>query len=149
MTAPIGATRSPRTNDARAHKPSNLPVWMNRLGGVASTACAAHCVVMAAAPALVSAVGLGLPHEAFEWGLCALAVCFASVAAVQGYLNHRTWWGPAGFGAGVLVLLAGRLSEALALHGGVFLAVGGGGLLVACHAVSLRRARAAQEACCP
>ncbi|MFT5686326.1 MAG: hypothetical protein ACI8RZ_007282 [Myxococcota bacterium] len=124
-------------------------VWMDRLGSVASAACAAHCFVLAAIPSIISVLGLNaLTHEAFEWGFFTLAVGCALVAAVLGYRIHRTRWLLTGFGVGVLVLLAGRLGEALALYeGGAFLAVLGGGLLATSHVVSLRQTR--EQACCP
>ncbi len=117
--------------------------WTDRLGSVASTACAAHCFVLAVVPSLISALGLTvLAHEAFEWGFFALAISFALVAAVVGYQSHRTRWLMAGFGVGILVLTAGRLGEALALYeGGAALAVIGGSILVVSHLLSLRQAR--------
>jgi hypothetical protein len=105
------------------------PFWPDRIGSVAGAACAAHCLVSSVA----SAIGLGvLASEAVEWGFSTLAVGFAVVAAIHGYWCHRAAWVVAGFGAGVLVLLLGRLGEVLDLHeSGVGLAVAGAGLWVA------------------
>jgi hypothetical protein len=123
-------------------------LWTDRLGGVASAACATHCFVLAVLPSLVNVLGLNvLAHEAFEWGFFSLAVSIALVASFVGYQIHRTWWLLAGFGFGILVLVAGRLGEALALYeGGAALSAIGGGLLAASHVVSLRQRR--KLACC-
>jgi hypothetical protein len=89
-----------------------------------------------------------LAHESFEWIFFTLAVVFALAAGLISYRTHRTWWVLAGFGVGVLVLLAGRLGEAFALYeGGAVLAVIGGALLATTHLVNLRQAR--RRACCP
>lgn len=122
------------------------PVWMDRMGGVASATCALHCVTLAAAPALVSLLGVEfLRHEAFEWGFFALAIGFAVVAAVLGYRVHRTPWVLGGFALGIAILAAGRFGEALDLfEGSVVLAVIGGGVLIASHVASVR----AHAACC-
>ncbi|MEL6345582.1 MAG: MerC family mercury resistance protein [Myxococcota bacterium] len=124
--------------------------WMDRLGSVASATCAAHCLLLALAPALITVLGVEfLRHEAFEWGFFTLAVSFAVVAAALGYRIHRSGWVLAGFGGGLLLLLAGRLGEALALHeGSVALAVLGGVTLVTSHIVSIRQSRAAQVEYC-
>jgi hypothetical protein len=122
---------------------------MDRLGGLASAACAMHCLTMAFAPALISLVGLGfLADESFEWGLFVTAVGFAFAAAIFGYRVHRTWWVPAGFGIGILVLMAGRLGEAMQLYeGGAIVAITGGSLLLTTHVASAVRTRACREAC--
>lgn len=123
-------------------------LWMDRLGSLASATCAAHCFVLAALPSLISVLGLEvLAHEGFEWGFFALAIGFALVAALLGYRIHRTRWLLTGFGAGMLVLIAGRFGEAFALYeGGAVLAVVGGALLATSHILSLRQIR--RQACC-
>ena len=117
--------------------------WTDRLGSVASATCAAHCFLLSVLPSLISALGLTvLAHEAFEWGFFALAVSFALAAAVISYQSSRTRWLLAGFGAGIIVIVAGRLGEALALYeGGAALSVLGGVLLAASHVASIRQAR--------
>ena len=105
--------------------------------------------VMAAAPALIPLLGLAfLADEAFEWTFFALAVGFALAAGYAGYRVHRTRWVLAGFGMGILVLLAGRLGEFLQVYeGGAVLAVVGGAILVASHGASTVQTRACGEAC--
>ena len=72
----------------------------------------------------------------------AAAVSFALAAAVISYQSSRTRWLLAGFGAGIIVIVAGRLGEALALYeGGAALSVLGGVLLAASHVASIRQAR--------
>jgi len=104
---------------------------------------------MAAAPALIPLLGLAfLADEAFEWTFFALAVGFALAAGYAGYRVHRTRWVLAGFGMGILVLLAGRLGEFLQVYeGGAVLAVVGGAILVASHGASTVQTRACGEAC--
>ena len=129
----------------------NPSVWIDRLGGLASSACAIHCFVMALVPAALSFVGLEvLANEAFEWGFFTAAICFAAVAAVVGYRAHNTWWVLAGFGAGALVLSAGRFGEAFALHeAGALLSISGGVLLLLTHLASISRTRACCDPCTP
>ena len=124
-------------------------LWMDRLGGLASATCALHCLLMAFAPALVPLLGLSmLRGEAFEWGFFAFAIGFAVLAGGLGYRVHRTWWVLAGFGAGIAVLVAGRLGEALALfEGGAVLSILGGVVLVGTHAASTLRTRSCQVPC--
>ena len=123
--------------------------WTDRFGSAASATCAVHCVLLAMAPSLLPVLGLSaLPHEIFEWVFFSLAIGLALLAAVLGYRSHRTWWLLAGFGIGSLVLLAGRLGEAMALYeGGALVAILGGSVLVVSHILSLRRSH--QEEYCP
>ena len=127
-------------------------VWMDRIGGTASAACALHCLTMSFAPALVSALGLSfLATEASEWALFSVAVAFALLAATQGFRTHRTLGVLAGFGAGILLLVTGRMAEAFALfEGGGKMAIAGGLVLVVSHISSMRCAAACQADCdCP
>ncbi len=124
--------------------------WMDRTGSIASAACAAHCLILSAAPALLSVLGLELlKHEAFEWGLFAAALGMATIAAGLGYRVHRRFWVLASFGTGIAVLIAGRLGEALELYEGAgILAIIGGLLLVASHLKNMGSIRACKEDCC-
>jgi hypothetical protein len=103
------------------------------------------------APAALSLVGLEiLANESFEWGFFAAALSCAAAAAYFVYRAHNTWWVLAGFGAGALVLLAGRLGEAFALHeAGALLSISGGVLLLITHLASIARTRACRDACAP
>jgi len=125
-------------------------IALHRTGGIASVSCVIHCLLMSAAPALVSLLSLEfLAHEAFEWGFFVAAVVLALLAATLGYRLHRNPWVLLGFGSGVLVLVAGRMGEALSLYEGTAgLAVLGGGLLVASHVLSERMARVSRASCC-
>lgn len=121
-------------------------LWLDRAGGAASAACAAHCLAMMAAPALISSTGLGfLQSEAFEWGFFALALGFGGAAATLGYRVHGTVWLAAGFGVGMLLLAAGRLGEALSLFEGAgMVAITGGVTLVGAHLASIQCTQACQ-----
>jgi hypothetical protein len=122
---------------------------LDRLGGVASASCAAHCLTMSLAPALVAFLGAEfLASEALEWGLFVAAVVFALAAAGLGFRVHRDVRVLAGFGAGLAALTAARLGEALDLfEGTLVLAVLGGGALVASHLVSARQTRRCRASC--
>ena len=75
------------------------------------------------------------------------AACVMLAAAGARFFSRRVGV-LAGFGLGILVLVAGRLGEALELYeGGAILAITGGSLLVAAHVASTMRTRACQEAC--
>ena len=127
------------------------PGWMDRLGSLASFACAMHCLILAAVPSLVSALGLGREgHEQVEWVTFAFAVCFGLGAAVWGYRRHRVRWISAGLGGGIVVLFAGRLGEVFHISGvGFGLTVLGGMLLAGFHLLSLRQLRTVEASCCP
>lgn len=116
--------------------------WIDRFGSLASATCALHCLTFTIAPAVASAVGLGaLTGEAFEWGFFSVAMAMAAIAAFMAFRTHGDLRVLGGFGVGMLVLGAGRVSEMVGLHGGVVLAVAGGAVLGASHLFSIRQAR--------
>ena len=123
--------------------------WMDRFGTAASAVCATHCLILATVPAVASLAGLGfLAHESLEWVFFASAAGLAAVAAVGGFLVHRSGWVLGGFAVGLGLLVAGRLGEALALYeGGAALAVMGGVALAGCHLLSTRQVRQCQGTC--
>jgi len=124
--------------------------WLDRLGGTASAACALHCLSLALAPAIITLFGLNhAAHGTLEWLFFASAATLAIIAAVVGYRTHHTLWVVGGFAAGLLVLSAGRMGEALSLfEGGVYFAVTGGSILVLSHVASIRETRRHRRACC-
>jgi len=125
-------------------------LWVDRFGGFASTMCAAHCLLVAAAPSLF--VLLGVTHDghaAFEWSFFILAAIFAVGAAVAGYRRHQNKWTVAGFALALPLLAAGRFGEAFHLHDyGFALTVSGGLLLATAHIRSLWQTRTAIDSCC-
>ncbi|MBJ94846.1 MAG: hypothetical protein CMP23_10300 [Rickettsiales bacterium] len=124
--------------------------WIDQAGTIASATCAAHCLLLSVAPALLSLLGLELlKHEALEWGLFAIALSIAGLAGALGYRVHRSSWVLGSFGVGIAVLVAGRMGEALELYEGAgMLAIVGGLLLVASHLKNIGSIRACQEPCC-
>ena len=130
--------------------------WIDRLGSLASLACAAHCVIMAALPALITVAEVGHDDHGhhgeqalIEWAFFGLAFLFAVGAAVLGFRRHRTWWVAAGFVVGVPILAAGRVGEAMHIEGvGFGLTVLGGLVLASSHILSIRRLRAVDDDCC-
>ncbi|HCH62412.1 MAG TPA: hypothetical protein DFR83_06385 [Deltaproteobacteria bacterium] len=130
--------------------------WLDRFGSLASIACAAHCIIMAALPSLVSAVEFGHGdhghHDEYaliEWVFFGLASVLAIGAAIIGYRRHQTWWVAAGFVVGLPILVAGRMGEAFHMEGiGFGLTVLGGVVLAGSHIMSLRRHKAVADSCC-
>lgn len=124
-------------------------VWLDRLGTVASAACAVHCGVLALAPALLPLLGLGFLHdESAEWAFVAAAVVFAAVAGALGHRTHGAWSVSLGFLFGMLALVGARVGEELGLEGGFVLAGVGGAALVVSHLFNLRRCRACAAGTC-
>ena len=121
--------------------------WMDRFGTLASAACALHCLVLSTAPALFAALGLELLHnELFEWGFFAMAMAFASLAAIFGFRLHRNSRVLGWFVVGGLVLMAGRFGEAGGLFEGAgILAIIGGFLLVISHVLNASCTRKCQQ----
>lgn len=118
---------------------------IDRAGMVASSACAAHCAVVALLPGALSAAGLTmlLSHDA-EWALTIAAVAFAAVALVIGFRRHRSAAVATALGAGIVGLVAARLVEEAGVHGlGLALALVGGATLVVGHIGNIRAARQA------
>lgn len=130
--------------------------WIDRFGSVASMACAAHCVIVAALPTLLAVAEAGHDehghhgeHALIEWVFFGVASLLAVGAGIFGYRRHRTWWVAAGFVVGIPILAAGRLGEAFHIEGvGFGLTVLGGLILASSHIVSLRRLRAVEDDCC-
>lgn len=123
--------------------------WMDRFGTFASASCAAHCIVLSAAPTLLSVLGLEfLRNELFEWGFFTLAIGMASLAAVFGYRLHGNTWVLGSFATGGVVLMAGRFGEALGIFEGAgVVAILGGLLLVASHLINISWSRGCRQNC--
>ena len=116
---------------------------LDRLGTIASSVCALHCVLCSLAPALLTLSGLGVlvSHEA-EWGFTFVAALLAIAAAVKGYCPCGSWKVPAMLLTGVVVLFIARFNEALGMGiPEVFITVVGGSILVGGHLANLRACR--------
>lgn len=65
---------------------------LNKIGEVASIACAIHCALM---PVIIGAGAAGafsfLRHEPVEWGMVVLAAIVGTVAAWKGLRTHGNW----------------------------------------------------------
>lgn len=85
---------------------------VDRIGAVASSLCAAHCVVCALLPAAFSAMGLGvlLGHQA-EWLFTIVAVTFAIGALVFSWRRHRSVRVAALLSLGILGMFTSRFLE--------------------------------------
>lgn len=115
---------------------------IDRLGGLASSLCAAHCLLCAVAPSLFTLLGLGalLGHRA-EWGFTLLAAGLAASALLFSWRRHRSPLVAAVFAAGIGGLFLSRALEEAGSDGlGLVLGVSAGAALVLAHAINLRSA---------
>lgn len=131
-------------NPTARREPAHQSV--DRLGALASSACAAHCVISAFLPQALAAVGLGilLGHEA-EWGLTLVALCFAAAALYLGWRKHHSALVATTLGLGSVALLLARvLEDSIAEPAGIALSVLAGAALVFGHFSSIRASRRAQ-----
>lgn len=124
--------------------PSDAPpaCWGDRCGATASTLCAAHCLLVAVLPAMLTSAGLALLlSEAFEWALVATAATLGVVALVFGLRRHRDIWIASAMAVGILATLGSRLLEGGSL--GQLPSVAASVVLVGAHVWNMRRARVA------
>jgi hypothetical protein len=114
----------------------------DRLGTLASGACALHCVLSASLPEAIAALGLGalLGHE-LEWGFTFAALAFAAAALILGWRKHRSGAVVAFLGGGILALLLARLLEGAGEIACISLSMLGGTLLVSGHLSNIRASR--------
>jgi len=115
---------------------------IDRLGTLASSACAVHCALTAILPEAIATVGLGalLGHE-LEWGFTFAALVFATTAVILGWRRHRSRPVVALLGGGIVALLLARLAEGVPELVCISLSVLGGALLVAGHLSNIRASR--------
>ena len=77
----------------------------DRLGTVASMACAIHCAITGVAVSVMSIVGFTyFQSPVLEWGFLGTALIFGSWAATRGYAIHKSVVPIMTFGFGFLVL---------------------------------------------
>ncbi|MGH1341262.1 MAG: MerC domain-containing protein [Nannocystales bacterium] len=135
-----------------------VPPQLDRLGLVASTACALHCAATALVPTVLALLGASalLDHEA-EWVFTVLAVGVASLALALGWRRHGASMATLALSLGIVGLLCARVLEEGGHGHGLGLAVSllSGGALVTGHILNLRRTPAAApepesapEPCC-
>jgi len=113
---------------------------IDRFGGFASAACVVHCLLVSVGATFLSTLELGDSfQEIFEWSFFGLAVFFALMSATVGFKAFQKSWLLACFSVGLLILIAGRMSEFLELfeYGDVLSIVGGFTLFIS-HLLSLR-----------
>ncbi|WP_428386246.1 MerC domain-containing protein [Mucisphaera sp.] len=112
-TAPIGTI--PNNPDLPAAAPQ-LPRSANldRLGIVASAACAIHCLAAPFLFMLLPAVGSVWSHPSVHWILAALVLPLALFVVLRGYRLHRRRSAPIALVLGVTLILAGLALPSLA-----------------------------------
>jgi hypothetical protein len=121
-------------------QPSHQPI--DRLGALASGACAVHCMLSGILPEALAAVGLGalLGHE-FEWGFTLAALVLAAGAMNLGWRKHRSRPVVALLGGGIVALVFARLLEDAGEMVCISLSIVGGTLLVTGHFSNIRASR--------
>ncbi len=93
--------------------------WTDRVGAVASTLCALHCLFCAFAPFVFGALGLGfLLSSTAEWALTLCAVAFGAGALALGRRRHGSTRVAALLGLGIVGLLGARALEMGSGHHG-------------------------------
>jgi hypothetical protein len=120
---------------------------IDRLGTLASGACAVHCALSAILPEAIAAVGLGalLGHE-LEWGFTFAALVFAATALILGWRKHRSRPVVALLAGGIVALLLARFLEGAGEIVCISLSILGGALLVSGHLSNIRASRRARTA---
>jgi hypothetical protein len=120
---------------------------IDRLGTLASGACAVHCALSAILPEAIAAVGLGalLGHE-LEWGFTFAALVFAATALPLGWRKHRSRPVVALLAGGIVALLLARVLEGAGEMVCISLSIVGGALLVTGHLSNIRASRRVRAA---
>lgn len=123
----------------------------DKVGGVASSICAVHCVLTGVALGFLSAIGAEfMASHATEWAFLGLAILAGGFAIRSGIRRHGSWKPSLLFVAGLGAIVVRHLSFPHAHvhdHAGAVtvcqppliatvLSVGGGCLLVAFHVVN-------------
>ena len=123
-------------------RPMRARARIDVAGMLLSGACALHCLLVALAPAMLAATGLGaLLDESAEWAFTATAVGVGAIAALMAWRARRPAAVLVGFVLAIGALLAGRVLEHLGAHGATeALSVLGGVGLALTHVVNLRAA---------
>ncbi|RYG31556.1 MerC domain-containing protein [bacterium] len=110
----------------------------DRIGQIAGTICAVHCVLTGLALGLLSVAGLGfLGSEPAEFGFIGVTVTVGLWALVHGIRRHHSWI-PAMVFIGALGCIAGSHFVDHGTPLGTFLSVTGGIGLVTFHVVNQR-----------
>ena len=120
----------------------------DKVGIVASTMCAAHCIVGAV---LIGATGAGriFADERLEVAFVALAIAVAVGALTLGCWRHGRILPVMVGAAGILPLVGARLIEFDRESTEVVLSVVGAGCLVGAHWLNLHRLRGHAACCAP
>ena len=119
-------------------------VRLDRVGTVASLACAVHCALMPFALALLpAALGAGLASGLVEWSLFGASAAVGLACMHRGGKIHRRGFTKAVFAVGLATLALGRVSEEREWgRWGVAALVLGGSTVAAAHWINGRLCRA-------
>lgn len=116
---------------------------LDRVGTIASLACAVHCALMPFLLAILpAALGASLASDAVEWGLFGASAFLGLACMHRGGKLHRRGMTKGVFAVGLTMLAFGRVSEERGWgHWGVAALVLGGVTVATAHALNGRLCR--------
>ncbi len=130
------------------------PINFDRLGVVAGSACAVHCLLSGIALSFLSVVGLKvIASEAVELGFFVVTGTLGMVGVVHGFSKHKAYWPALLFIAGLISIwyghqLVGHNHESASQNPwATVISVFGGLFLVAFHISNLRLGKRAGCGC--
>ena len=134
-----------RKKRARLNAASRLKMGkLDRAGATASFLCAIHCALMPLVITLLPLLGLSfLASEPVEWGLLLASASLGSLSLCLGFRQHQSRRAFVILGVALVLLVAGRISEAghFGVWGTISMVLGGFAMMSAhllnhrlCHA---------------
>lgn len=129
------------------HKKLRREETLDRVGLIASSACAVHCMLMPFVVGLLPLLGLGaLANERTEWLLVIAALCVGLVSLLPSYFRqHRRVRALALFASGLGLIFTARLLAEEKAHIEVPVVVAGACLIAAAHFVNLKLCRSCRS----
>lgn len=118
----------------------------DRVGIVASSLCAVHCIATALLVG-VSGISSLFADERVEVAFCVCAVSVALFALVRGWRRHRSRMPGCVGSCGIVLLLTARCAPLGSSMAEATLSVAGGALLTTAHVLNIRRLRRAGSCC--
>ncbi len=115
---------------------------LDRLGVLASMACAVHCVIGVVVASSAGAWRI-FGDERVELQLVLVALLIAGVSIGSGFRRHRKWAPPGLLALGVVLVILARTVAV----GETILSVAGATVLIATHLSNLRALRMSRPCC--
>lgn len=117
---------------------------LDRIGVVASCACAVHCAFMPFIIGLLPLFGLGVfADERTEWAFVSISLIVGLASLLPSYIKNHKTAGPLGlFAMGLALIFIARLSLGDALSAEIPFVIGGALIIAASHLLNRRLCRA-------